>query len=522
MKLNSRLVWITVLALGWLLDFLFWRQAPGLNFAIYAAVCLIGGLFLVHMEGARLAPRAIFLMPLIAVFAASSFVRVEPMTQFLAVVLTLFLMGLLAVTYTDGRWLEYDLGQYALGFLRLAWSAVSKGFRFRAPAAAGTSDSRNGRARIWPVLRGLLLALPIVLIFGALLGSADLVFRRELDSLIELFSLERLPEYIFRLIYILLAAWTLLGVYLHAATVSPSVPGLDNRLSAAARFLGFTEATIVLGSVTALFAAFVIVQFQYFFGGAENIGLDGYTFAEYARRGYGELMTVAILSLLLILVLGAVTRRESPGRQRLFSAMSALIVMLVGVMLVSAYQRLALYEMAYGFTRLRTYVHVSLIWLGVLLAVVVVLEILRRERLFAPAALLAALGFALTITVLNVDAFIVRQNVGRALLGQGLDVPHIATLSTDSVPPLVEFFLADSTPEETRDAIGAALACRLEAAPERALPDWRAFTVSRYQADLAMDTVRSELNAYHAAQQEWHTRINTPLGEIHDCYVSWD
>jgi hypothetical protein len=242
--------------------------------------------------------------------------------------------------------------------------------------------------------------------------------------------------------------------------------------------------------VAVLFAAFVLVQFRYFFGGAENIGLDGYTFAEYARRGYGELMTVAVLSLLLILVLGAITRRDSLGRQRLFSALSVLIVVLVGVMLVSAYQRLSLYEMAYGFTRLRTYVHVSLIWLGVLLAAVVVVEILRRERLVAPAALLAALGFALTITVLNVDGFIVRQNVGRALRGQGLDVPHLASLSTDSVPPLVAFFRADSTSAKTRDALGAALACRLETSPEPAPFDWRSFTVSRSQAELAMDTVR--------------------------------
>jgi hypothetical protein len=522
MKQHSRLVWITVLALGWLLDFLFWRQAHGLNFAIYVVLCLVGGLFLLRLERARLAPRAAFLLPLIGVFAAASFIRAEPMTQFLAMVLTLFLMGLLAITYADGGWLEYDLGQYGLGLLRLAWSAVSRGFGFQASAAAGSSDSRTGRTRIWPVLRGMLLALPILLIFGALLGSADLVFRRELDSLIELFRLERLPEYIFRLVYILLAAWTLLGVFIHAATVSISASGLNETLITRARFLGFTETSIVLGSVAALFAAFVLVQFRYFFGGAENIGLDGYTFAEYARRGYGELMTVAILSLLLILVLGAITRRESLGRQRLFSALSVLIVVLVGVMLVSAYQRLSLYEMAYGFTRLRTYVHVSLIWLGVLLAAVAVLEILRRERLIAPAALLAALGFALTITVLNVDAFIVRQNVGRAIRGQGLDVPHIASLSTDSVPPLVDFFHADSTSEKTRDVLGAALACRLQGSPELAPSDWRSFTISRYQAELAMDGVRDELDGYRAVQHDWFTQIITPRGETHDCYVYWD
>ena len=136
-----------------------------------------------------------------------------------------------------------------------------------------------------------------------------------------------------------------------------------------------------------------------------------------------------------------------------------LIVVLVGVMLVSAYMRLGLYEMAYGFTRLRTYVHVSLIWLGVLLGAVVLLELVRRERWFASAALVCSLGFGLTAAALNVDDFIVRQNVDRAHRGQGLDVAHLASLSTDAVPALVEEFASQSSPPETREAVGAALAC---------------------------------------------------------------
>ena len=49
--------------------------------------------------------------------------------------------------------------------------------------------------------------------------------------------------------------------------------------------------------------------------------------------------------------------------------------------------------MAYGFTRLRTYVHVSLVWLGALLGAVVVLEVVRRDRWFASSLLMCSLGF---------------------------------------------------------------------------------------------------------------------------------
>jgi hypothetical protein len=372
------------------------------------------------------------------------------------------------------------------------------------------------------VIRGLLLALPILILFAALLGSADLVFQRELDALLSLLNLERLPEYIFRLIYILAAAGALLGVFLHAGQESRDEHLLGAERAVVRRFLGFTEASIVLGGVAILFLAFVIVQFRYFFGGAENISLEGFTFSEYARRVYGELMAVAVFSLLLILALGAVTRRDSLLQQRLFSALCVLIVAMVGVMLVSAYMRLSLYEMAYGFTRLRTYVHVSLIWLALLLAAVVALELLRRDRLFAAAALFASIGFSLTLTALNVDAFIVRQNVYRAVRGQGLDVPYLASLSADSVPPLVSLYQSDSTPADTRDALGAALACRIGTQRSHSTLDWRSFSLSRSQAEQALVAAQTRLDAYTIVHEDWSTRVVTPQGISHDCNIVWD
>ena len=522
MKSRSRWVLLSVLLLGWLLDFLFWKQAPGVNFAVYVFLCLITGIVLLHRTGTPMASRAVWLIPLIAVFAAATFVRAEPLTVFLGVVLALFLMAVLAVSYVGGRWLEFGAADYALRLLRLSWGAISRPFGFRGLAGDQPRDGRSAGPSAWPAIRGVLLAVPILLIFAVLLGSADLVFQKELDALVSLLRLERLPEYVFRLLYILTAAWTLLGVFLHAASQDRTESLLADRPVPGARFLGFTEASVVLAAVAILFAAFVLVQFRYFFGGAENIGLHAYTFAEYARRGYGELMAVAFLSLLMLLVLGAVTRRDAIRQQRLFSALSVMIVALVGVMLVSAYMRLGLYEMAYGFTRLRTYVHVSLVWLGVLLAAVVALELFRRERWFASAAVLCSLGFGLTVAVINVDAFVVRQNVDRARRGQGLDVAHLASLSTDAVPDLVRLFTSQTIPPQTREAVGAALACGWPPGQDRTPTDWRSFSVSRWQAARALESLRGQLQDYRLVTQDGVTSVQSPQGHSFDCMSSWD
>ncbi len=170
-----------------------------------------------------------------------------------------------------------------------------------------------------------------------------------------------------------------------------------------------------------------------------------------------------------MLGLGAITRRENESQRRVFSGLGIALVGLVIVMLISAYQRLALYEMAYGFSRLRTYTHVFMIWLGLLLIAVVFLEISRRERAVGLGMVLAALGFIVSLSILNVDSFIVKQNIQREIRGvddkaftQGradLDAQYFLDLSDDAVPSLVSAFQTKSVPVAVKEKIGASLAC---------------------------------------------------------------
>lgn len=447
MKSNPNRFWWTVFALGWAFDFLFWKKSPGINIVLYVLLCLAAGILLLRADGQRPTRNTLLLLPLIAVFTVMTFARREPMTVFLSVVLITFLMGVFAMSFLGGRWPAYSLPDYLNGFLRLIGSMIARPLGFTADVKREQVESgERSASRIWPVVRGILIALPIVAIFAALLGSADAVFNQRLDEFIELFELEYLPEYIFRLVYILVFGYAIAGVYLHAATQSKDGKLVGEEKPVIPAFLGFTEAAIVLGSVAILFAAFVVIQFQYFFGGQANIQIDGYTYSEYARNGFGELVTAAFLSLLLILGAGGVARRETETQRRVFSGLGIGIVALVLVMLVSAFQRLALYETAYGFSRLRTYTHVFMLWLALLLVAVMVLEITRRERAFALAALLASLGFVLSLGSMNVDAFIVRQNVDRALRGEEFDVSYLANLSSDAVPALAAAYQAGPLP----------------------------------------------------------------------------
>jgi len=520
---RTSILWITVLALGWLFDFLFWGYAPGINFAIYVVLCLVGGFLVLSLNGFKASWKALTLLVPALFFAGITFVRQEPMILFLSFGFTLGSMGLLAVSYLGGRWIWYSLLDYILHGLRLIGSMIARPLMFfvearNTAAAQDGTRSRSAAKSLWAVLRGVLIAIPIVAIFAALLSSADLVFAHQLQGFIRLFHLENLPQYIFRGVYILIGAYALAGVLLHAVQKSrdEKLLGMDKPL--VAPFLGFTEAAVVLGAVVLLFILFAVVQFRYFFGGQTNIGIQGYTYAEYARRGFTELVAVAFFSLLLFLGLSVIVKRQNATRRWVFTGLGLGMVALVGVMLYSAYQRLALYEAAYGFSRIRIYTHVFMLWLGLLLAVVVVLEVLHRERSFALAILIASLGFTATLAVINVDGFIVRQNVARATDGRSLDVAYLASLSLDSIPDMVAEFQNSSIPASTRDAVGVALVCRELDSNGGGDANWRSFTLSNWWASRALDQVQSQLDQFKAVHQDEPSSILTPAGTQYDCY----
>jgi len=510
MNKHTNLVIIVALVLGWGFDFLFWGKPIGINFAIYLTACLLGGALVLLTNARKPAFKSLWLVLPFVFFATITFVRQEPLTMVLSIMGALVSLGLLTVTYLGGRWMRYSLFDYFKKFFLLIGNIIVLPILFFRERKLNLAGVR--RMPVKPVVRGVLIAVPVVIFFAVLLAAGDIVFRQQIINFFDQFNLGRIPEYIARLIIMLFGAYVLMGVYLYAALKSTDEQLLGEDKPIISRFLGFTEAAIVLGSVSILFLLFVIIQFRYFFGGEVNIGVKGFTYSEYARSGFSELIAVACFSLLMILGLGTVTKRESDRQKRIYSGLSVGIVVLVIVILVSAYQRLMLAIDWHGFSRLRLYPRVFLIWVGILFVAVIVLEIMRRERHFAFAALLAALGFAITICALNVDAAIVRHNTYRTIDDKHFNVNYLTTLSTDAVPELAEAYQDSSLPAVTHDGVGAALVCYIhsEMYENYSDTDWRSINLSRWLAVNALNKVGPHLQDYTVSKYSGHYQVETP------------
>ncbi len=274
----------------------------------------------------------------------------------------------------------------------------------------GVKGSR-GLGRFTAILRGGILALPVLLLFGGLLVSADPLYRRLLVEILDIGALLRHG------VWSLFFAWGIAGV---------------------------------LGAIDLLFISFVVIQLRYLFGGADFVREGGgLTFAEYARSGFFELVTITAVELPLLLAADWLARPQGRGGRLLLRGLSLLQVLLLFVIMASALFRMQTYQAEYGQTELRFYTTAFMWWMGALF-LWFVLTVLRGQRAsFAGGAALSGLLAILLLNLLNPDARIAATNIERGALGKAIDADYLGLLSADAVPTIVEGMKGLSSSDRT-------------------------------------------------------------------------
>jgi hypothetical protein len=262
--------------------------------------------------------------------------------------------------------------------------------------------------------------------------------------------------------------------------------------------VGTTEAVTVLSAVAAVFLLFVILQGAYLFGGRDTMQASGIGYAEYARRGFFELVAVAFLA--GGLVIGS--ERVARHRTRLLVGMAMALVVLTGVVIASSALRLRLYQEAYGWTELRFYVLAAIVLLAVGAIILLAALATDRVRWVGHVLLGVALVIGLALNLIGPVRFISEQNVARVLVpglvpaggSSGLDELYAISLGDDAIPSLVRALPGLERGEATY--LAGALGRRLdELRGEAGLNAWQAWNAGRAAAREALQVAddRGEL-----------------------------
>ncbi|CAN5621000.1 hypothetical protein BH23PAT1_BH23PAT1_4350 [soil metagenome] len=427
---------IISLLLGLVFDWFFYDKASGITVFIFTSLVLGFTYLLAHKFKHPLNKSIYWLTPVTLFFSLMLFVRANGFLAFMNILLTMYLLIMIArlAHQPSLRLGQFKIFQYVsllgagpLSFVREFFSFLRRVFSNR--------NNNNPKSSFWPIVRGVILSLPILFIFLMLLSSADLVFKGYIEVL---FSPSISFETIFRLFQIGFVTSLFMGAY--ALIFMPASPPAVNPGMVKKGFdLGTTEASIILGSVGALFFVFVTVQLAYLFGGTDQIVSTGYTYAEYARKGFFELITVAALTMGLILTGQNDIKHRTLLQTLFFKWLCGVLIAEVLIIMLSAHMRLSLYEEAYGFTMLRLLSHLFILWLAVAFSLLL-LHIIKGNsaKRFAFQLFISLLCFFAVINIINPDDYIAWKNIKRFNEVGKLDQNHLLTLSADAVPRIAE------------------------------------------------------------------------------------
>ncbi len=466
------------LALGTLGDALLRAWPWGLNLAVWVAALVIVTIALSRLTADGAAANASDRVMVIPVLFFATAVAWRDSTvllclNLLALGVSLSLIPLYSkserlvraslLDYSFGTmmvWLSTSIGPLVLALDDIHWSEIKGTGRFaQAPA----------------VVRGIILAVPPLLVFGALFVSADAAFDRLVRTIIRI----DVDAMIIHGTIIVAIAWLVAGWarhMLHEQAWDNPASRLESPFG-----LGMVEMGIVLGALDLLFFAFIVIQVGYLFGGATFVEASrDFTYAEYARRGFFELVWVAALSLSFLLLARWVARPTSTRGEHGFVTLTIVFIGLLYVIMISALSRMALYTSLFGLTELRLYPTAFMGWLAVVFAWFVATALRGKPQHFAIGALVAGFVTIGVLNAINPDGLIVRTNFGRVGAPQPLDTGYLSSLSSDAVPALLEGLPTLPAPEQQR--LRTIMATRWLATE----PDWRTLNWSRGRAAAAL------------------------------------
>lgn len=467
------------LGLGLVFDYLFYGKALGISFPIYIALTLIGLFIISYYYKITLSKSTFLLIIPLIFFSLMVAVRASGFLIFLNILACVFILLIISDIATTGKKIkEYLVENYfitlivPLQFIDTFHKTISEMIRLQ--------DRLKEQRKISQIVKGVLMALPLLFIFLLLFSSADLVFYKYLSNLIDI-----KPETLFRAVIIVFATAVFIGAFGYVFRAADNVPLPDRTLTKKYQ-VGITEASIFLGLVNLLFFLFILVQLRYFFGGQGNITALGFTYAEYARKGFFELSIVAVISFLVLWSTEKYIVKKDIGHMLPFKILSSLLIVQVLVIMLSAFKRLLLYENAFGFTTSRFYSHAFIVWLGVIF-ILLLYKILinQKENIFSFLAFLSILVFLISFNILNPDAFIARQNIKHLLSSGNLDAYYLSRLSEDATPEVVKVFDL-SVNDDTKRDLAIELYQKTQYSDKSLLNHWQSTNIARSRAKKAL------------------------------------
>lgn len=288
------------------------------------------------------------------------------------------------------------------------------------------ADNKNSwLSKIKPILIGLLVAVPILLVLISLFSSADPIYASYIKKLL---SFNFSAEFIQRIIFSVILG--LLTVPILALTISRRQPLLTNFFyNKAKSFL--QEMTVVMSLVALVIGSFLIVQWQYIFVSVpKETQLVDYgvkTYSEYVQKGFAELLFISAIIYGLLWLGLIVMRSKKEVEKNILKWVQIVVLIEFAIFIASIFRRIWLYQAHHGWSLVRLYGGFFLIWIAFIAT-----TLLLRHFYKTYWVKIEAIGTAVLLVIFcffNAESFIIHNHP--PTVNNRIDYVYLSRMSAD-------------------------------------------------------------------------------------------
>lgn len=466
---------------GIIFDYLFYKKTLGISYLIY--ILLLLSLF---WWGTRKvisvgkSPGWLVLIPVL--FLSSTFaIYSNPVLGAINFILVPLMMAAHTLLITDNAAAWWEIGLIGDILKRaVPWTIENfpRPFRLVAqelrPQESGKSYETGKK-----ILIGLLISVPILLVVIPLLSSADMVFSYYLGNLAKI---GELIDFNSLIVHCLIIVPVLLCVFGYICSFFVKHPRSVVERAARQRSWDSTTLLTVLLVTNMVYLLFSVIQFSYLYGGTAQVHFAGFSYADYARQGFFELVAVTVINLSILLFSLKFVKEDNRVAYLVVRIFLSLLVLFSLNMLFSAHFKMSLYEQAYGLTYLRIFVHYFMALLLVFFLIALGSIWLRGVPVIR-CYIVAALVFYAALNFINADRIIARYNVDLYARTGKIDVAYIKGLSYDALSAVIP--LAKDKNEEIAGQVEQYLVNQQQYLTVE--ESWQSFNYSRHRAKSALE-----------------------------------
>jgi hypothetical protein len=440
-KLIDGLLYLGSIILGLWFVFLFYKKLVGISFLLFMVAFYLL-VFIAFRRKIKFRPLiSWFLLFVVLILSSSYFIFTNALFMVLNFFMILFLVvshQLLITGLHESPWDQLKfIPETILNFFEKAFSNLPR-FSLDSFFNLKSFSDNNKVNTMRKVLIGIVISIPIIFIVIALLAFADDVFRYYMNDLFQSIKLADL----FNQLFIFFLATSLVYGFLWSFMCSRKVENGDKSQEKIrpTKSLDSVISMTFLLMFNFVYLGFFLVKYAYMFGAINYVLPEGFLPAEYARKGFSELLIIALINFTIYVIF--IKFKPLAGKTYAFflNILTSSLVLFTLAILFSAHLRMTLYEAAFGYTYLRVLTHGFMIFLFTLIIVALFKIWIKQVPLKKLYIVLSLVAFML-VNYANIDKMIASRNIERYHLSGEIDDYYLQRLSFDSYPDLVEFYI---------------------------------------------------------------------------------